>query len=153
MDAVSTFYFAHPFWVWLGIGAVFLVIELSTASGWLLWPAGAAAIVAVTCLFMPLHPPVQVALFAVCTVVTTYLGRRFMPRGPSSTPDINDQTGRLMGHRGEACGAFADGEGRVFVDGKEWSAELEGGGALPDGAKVEVAAVLGGARLQVLPAA
>ena len=49
--------------------------------------------------------------------------------------------------------AFADGEGRVFVDGKEWSAELEGGGALPDGAKVEVAAILGGARLQVRPAA
>jgi membrane protein implicated in regulation of membrane protease activity len=153
MDAISAFYFAHPFWIWLGIGAVFLVIELSTGSGWLLWPAGSAAVVAVTTLFMPLGPAPQSALFAICTVVTTYLGRRFVPRGPSAGPDINDQTDRLIGHRGETCGPFADGQGRVFVDGKEWSAELEGGGALPSGAKVEVAAVLGGARLQVRAAA
>ena len=149
MDAVSTFYFTHPFRVRLAIGAIIQVIELSTGSGWLLWPAGSAAVVAVTCLFAPMHPPAQAALFAVCTVVSTYLGRRFMPRGPSPLPDINDQTDRLIGHRGEACGAFAGGEGRVFVDGKEWAAELEGGGGLPAGAKVEVAAVLGGARLQV----
>ncbi|MBS0408922.1 MAG: NfeD family protein [Proteobacteria bacterium] len=153
MDAVSAFYFAHPFWVWLGIGAIFLVIELSTGSGWLLWPAGSAAIVAVTSLFVALGSGRQAALFAICTVVTTYLGRRFMPRGPSPAPDINDQLGRLIGHKGECCGPIESGEGRVFVDGKEWSAELEGGGALPDGAKVEVAAVLGGARLQVRPTA
>lgn len=151
MDAVSAFYFAHPFWVWLGIGAVFLVIELSTGSGWLLWPAGSAAIVAIATLFMPLHAAGQAALFAVLTVVTTLVGRRFMPQGALG-PDINDQLGRLVGHHGEACGPFSDGEGRVFVDGKEWAAQLEGGGGLPSGAKVEVAAVVGGARLRVRPA-
>jgi inner membrane protein len=152
MDAVSAFYFTHPFWVWLAIGAVFLVIELSTGSGWLLWPAASAALVAVTTLFVPLGSAREAALFAICTVVTTYLGRRFMPRGPAQGPDINDQLGRLIGHHGEACGPFTDGEGRVFIDGKEWAAQLEGGGALAAGAKVEVAAVIGGARLQVRPA-
>lgn len=151
MDAVSAFYFAHPFWVWLAIGAVFLVIELMTGSGWLLWPAGSAAIVAVTTLVLPLGSARQALLFAVCTVVATYVGRRYLSRGPGDEPDINDQLGRLVGHRGEACGPFTDGQGRVFIDGKEWAAQLEGGGALPDGAKVEVAAVIGGARLQVRP--
>jgi len=37
----------------------------------------------------------------------------------------------------------------VFVDGKEWSAELDAADALAAGAKVEVIAVLGGARLRV----
>ena len=37
MDAVSAFYFAHPFWVWLAIGAVFRLNVVS------LWPRTAAA--------------------------------------------------------------------------------------------------------------
>jgi membrane protein implicated in regulation of membrane protease activity len=45
---------------------------------------------------------------------------------------------------------FRDGRGRVFVDGKEWAAQLEGGASLASGAKVTVVGV-GGARLTVRP--
>ena len=45
MGAVEAFYFAHPFWSWLAVGAVFLIVEVMTGSGWLLWPAGSAAAV------------------------------------------------------------------------------------------------------------
>jgi membrane protein implicated in regulation of membrane protease activity len=150
MDTVSAFYMAHPFWIWLAIGAVFLVIEIATGSGWLLWPAGSAAIVALASLINGFAPLWQVVLFAVATIITTYLGRRFMkPRAADATLDINDQLVRLVGHRGEAKTAFTSGEGRVFVDGKEWSAELDGAGPLAHGDKIEVTAVLGGARLKV----
>ncbi len=37
----------------------------------------------------------------------------------------------------------------MFVDGKEWSAELDGGGELEAGARVTVNALIGGARLKV----
>jgi membrane protein implicated in regulation of membrane protease activity len=62
--------------------------------------------------------------------------------------DINDTTGRLRGHEGVVAEDFASGMGRVLVDGKEWAAELEGGGALGRGAKIVVTAV-GGAQLTV----
>ncbi|MDB5455543.1 MAG: NfeD family protein, partial [Caulobacter sp.] len=37
-------------------------------------------------------------------------------------PDLNDPSARLLGRRGEAVGGFDHGQGRVFVDGKEWAA-------------------------------
>ena len=63
--------------------------------------------------------------------------------------DINDPSRRLVGQEGEATDAFKAGLGRVFVDGKEWAAELEGGGELAAKTKVEVTQILGGARLKV----
>ena len=149
MDPVSAFYATHPFWVWLAIGAMFLAIELVTGSGWLLWPAGSATLVGVVTLFVRLGPMNEVALFAASTIVTTYLGRRFLHRAVAGRTDINDPHSRLVGHHGEACAPFRGGSGRVFVDGKEWEAELDGDEDLTAGAKVKVTAVLGGACLKV----
>lgn len=152
MDAVEAFVFANPFWVWLAVAALFLTVELATGSGWLLWPAGSAAIVAVVAAFVHIGWPWELALFAGATVVTTFLGRRFMPRTLPTDPDINDQLGRLVGHQGDAAGAFHNGHGRVMVDGKEWSAEAEADAAIAKGQRVEVTAVVGGAHLRVRPA-
>ena len=52
--------------------------------------------------------------------------------------DINDPARRLVGQQGEAAAPFKAGLGRVFVDGKEWAAELDGGGDLAAKTKVEV---------------
>ena len=46
MGNLDAFWLTHPFWGWLALGAVLLVTELMTGSGWLLWPAAAAAVVA-----------------------------------------------------------------------------------------------------------
>jgi membrane protein implicated in regulation of membrane protease activity len=54
-----------------------------------------------------------------------------------------------VGKEGETAEPFKAGLGRVFIDGKEWAAELEGGGELAARVKVEVTAILGGARLKV----
>ena len=143
----------HPFWVWLAIGALFLAVEIVTGSGWMLWPAGSAALVAVAAAFLSLSGAAEIAVFAVCTIVTTYVGRRYLRRGGAEGPDVNDPLTRLIGHRGEACAPFDGTDGRVFIDGKEWSAELDGQGPVGAGTKVEVVSVLGGARLKVRVAA
>ncbi len=149
METVSAF-FAHPFWVWLAVGAAFLAIEVATGSGWMLWPAAAAALVGVVSLFLPhFGAAPEIALFAVCTVILTFVGRRLLRSTAPGGADINDSHGRLIGHRGQASAAFASGKGRVFVDGKEWSAELAAGEAIDAGTRVEVTAVLSGARLRV----
>jgi hypothetical protein len=149
MDAAEALFFAHPFWSWIAIGGVFLIAELMTGSGWLLWPAGAAGVVAVTTEFIPLGSSREIVLFVVTAVVATYLGRRFMPPAPKGRADINDPNPRLVGQRGEAVAAFEAGHGRVFIDGKEWAAELESGGELAAKSPIEVVEILGGARLKV----
>jgi inner membrane protein len=145
----QTFFFAHPFWAWIAIGGVFLIGELISGSGWLLWPAGGAAVVAVTSQFVDLGWPMEIVLFVVAAVLFTYLGRRFLPPAPKDELDVNDTARRLVGREGEVVAAFKAGLGRVFVDGKEWAAELDSGGDLDAKSKVKVLEILGGARLKV----
>jgi hypothetical protein len=150
MDAIYAFYLAHSFWVWIAVGAIFLAVEVVTGSGYLLWPAASAAIVGLITLGLHMGLPAELGAFAALTLVTTILARRFLPNPFRPTgPDINDVSLRLIGHHGRAASAFESGHGRVFVDGKEWAAELEGGGALDGGAQVKVTGVAGGAMLRV----
>ena len=149
MSVVSDFLLSHPFWGWLAVGAVFLAVEGVSGSGWLLWPAGSAAITAVITLIFPIGTPAATALFGVLTIVTTYIGRRYLVGRRPDAPDLNNPLQRLVGHRGEAVAAFQGEDGRVFVDGKEWSARLDGPGPVAAGAKLEVVEVLDGARLRV----
>jgi membrane protein implicated in regulation of membrane protease activity len=149
MEHAENLFFNNPFWVWIAIGGAFLVGELLSGSGWLLWPAGSAAVVAVATRIMDLGWAKEIVLFVVVAIVATYLGRRFMPPIPKNAVDINDPNPRLIGKEGETVAGFTRGQGRVFVDGKEWAAELDGDGDLAAKAKVVVTEILGGARLKV----
>ena len=151
MQAITLFYILHPFWAWMAAAAVLLVVEVATGSGYLLWPAAAAGVVAAAGLIAPLGLPAEITLFALLTIVSTFLARRYLPRrAVQGGPDVNDRAGRLVGRFGEAVGVFADGKGRVFVDGAEWIAEIDPAAEpLPSGARVEVIEVLGGGRLKV----
>ena len=149
MTAAEALIFANPFWIWIALGGAFLIGELLGGSGWLLWPAGAAALVAVVAQFAQIGWLLQVVLFVIVTIVATYVGRRYLPPTPKGQRDINDPTPRLVGQTCESAGAFRAGLGRVFIDGKEWAAELDGGGDLAPKSKVEVVEILGGARLKV----
>ena len=92
--------------------------------------------------------PVEIALFAVLTIASTYFARRFLrPALAGPDPDLNDPTLRLLGRPAEVVAAFENGRGRVFVDGKEWAAQTEGeteGQAAPEtGTRVSVIGVHG----------
>jgi inner membrane protein len=154
MGVLGDLYSAHPFWVWAAIAAIFLAVEIATGTGWLLWPAASAAVVAVLNLLgLELSLPVELGVFAGLTIVSTLTARRYLPRNiHGDGPDINDPLQRLVGRRGVASSAFIDGRGRADIDGKDWAAELEGGGGLNIGSRVEVTGVVDGARLRVRPA-
>lgn len=149
MADIGVFIVTHQAWVWFAAGAILLTFELHSGSGWLLWPAGSAFAVGLVDLATPLGFAGAAILFAVLTIITTFLGRRFMPKAPKSPTDVNEPLARIVGHHGKVAAAFQSGLGRVFVDGKEWSAESEGPDSLVVGQKVEVIAVEGGARLKV----
>ena len=146
-------YGTHPFWIWLAIGAVFLAVEVSTGSGWLLWPAASSAMMALLVLVLPDSLAVHLAVWAGLTIATTVSARRLFPRTVSggTGPDINDNIARLVGHQGAVVEAFRNGEGRVFVDGKEWAAIAESDAAPRLDDKVMVVAAEG-AVLKVRPA-
>jgi membrane protein implicated in regulation of membrane protease activity len=140
----------HALWAWLALGAVFLMFELVTGSGWMLWPAGAAAGTGALTGIAHLSLAGQATTFAIGLALATYLGRRLIVRPSAGQgPDVNDTRARLIGHHGEATCAFLEGRGRVFVDGKEWPAELVGAPALTTGDRIEVVALKGGAHLKV----
>jgi membrane protein implicated in regulation of membrane protease activity len=143
MSALASFYAMHPFWVWFAVAAMFLAVEVGTGSGWLLWPAGSAVLVAVLTLALPLGPPIEIALFAVLTIATTYLARKFLrPALEGKAPDLNDPLMRLIGRDGQVLSTFDNGMGRVFVDGKEWQARLDGAAPL-SGQRIQVVGVDG----------
>lgn len=154
MHGLAVFYDLYPLWTWLAVAALLLACETATGSGYLLWPAASAGVVGLLSVPLRLGAAEAIVLFAVLTVASTFLARRFLPpavRTPSS--DINDRAGRLIGLSGETVSLFVGGHGRVFVDGAEWAAELSPGQPTPEpGARVEVVEVLGGGRLKVRPA-
>jgi membrane protein implicated in regulation of membrane protease activity len=135
----------------MAAGALLLAVEIGTGTGYLLWPAASAGVIAVVASTFRPGLPIEGLAFALLTIATTAIGRRYLPapfRQPG--PDINDRAGRLVGKVGEIVRPFEAGKGRVFVDGSEWAAEVADGAALPDvGARVEVVEVLGAARLKV----
>lgn len=144
MEGLLDLYTAHPFWIWAGFGALLLAVEVATGSGWLLWPAASAVVVGVLSILTPLDLPWELLIFAAVTIVSTLMARRYLPKSVTAGGgDINDNVARLVGHPGHAAGAFADGVGRAFIDGKEWAAELEGGGALEAGRRLVVTGVSG----------
>lgn len=126
MDAVGGFYAMHPFWVWLAVVAVFLAIEVSTGTGWLLWPAASAFVIGLIAQFVHPGPLVETGLFAALTIASTLLAKRYLrPVLEPKNPDLNDPLQRLVGQRGHVLAAFEQGRGRVFVDGKDWAAETD----------------------------
>ena len=139
----------HPFWAWAALAAALLGTEAIPGSGWLLWPATCAAVMAVLSMVFKFDAVQAVGLFAVLTLASTYLGRRFIPQlAGHDDRDINDATGRLIGHHGKTVGAFSGRAGRVFIDGKEWAATSDTELDLPAGTAVEVTG-LEGAHLKV----
>ncbi|HTI67611.1 MAG TPA: NfeD family protein [Caulobacteraceae bacterium] len=151
MDLIG-FYAAHPFWWWVAAAVAFLAVEVGTGTSYLLWPSASAGVVAVLALAgVRLPAGADLAVFAVLTIASTLTARRYIKRPEQTGPDINDPHHRLAGRHGEAVAAFVHGQGRVFVDGKEWAAELDGTTELAKGDRVEVAAVLDGGRLKVRP--
>jgi membrane protein implicated in regulation of membrane protease activity len=149
MDSLIALYVAQPFWIWVGFAAALLAIEIGTGSGWLLWASASAAVTAAVVGLVDLSVPYALLLFAVLTMVSALLARRYLPRNViAAGGDINDNVGRLVGQTGSVATAFVGRSGRVFVDGKEWAAELADGEGLEAGARIEVVSV-DGANLKV----
>jgi membrane protein implicated in regulation of membrane protease activity len=149
MDSILGIVADQPFWAWAALAAALLAVEVASGSGWLLWASASAAVTGVIVALLEPSTATAILVFAVLTIASTLLARRYLPRAVvAAGGDINDNIARLVGHHGSAVAAFVGNKGRVFIDGKEWAAELDDAEALEAGANVEVVGVQG-ARLKV----
>ncbi len=127
MQTFIDLYTDQPFWMCLALGVVLLAIEAALSTEWLLWPAVSAGIVAVlTAVGLRMGLPVEIAIFAVLTIVSSVTSRRLVKRVNPTEPDINDRDSRLIGQQARVVEAFVNGRGRVFISGSEWPAEGRG---------------------------
>lgn len=127
MQTLIDLYTNQPFWMWLALGVVLLAIEAALSTEWLLWPAvSAGAVAALTAVGLRLGLPVEIAIFAVLTIVSSVASRRLIKKVNPTEPDINDRDSRLVGQQARVVEAFVNGRGRVFISGSEWPAEGRG---------------------------
>jgi inner membrane protein len=110
-------------WFWLSIGLALAAIEMIAPGFFLMWLGAAAIIVGLITWALPISLPLQVALFAVISVLTVYAGKKFLKDNPieSTDPKLNDRGARLTGEIVTVVEAIEDGRGRVKVGDSEWN--------------------------------
>jgi membrane protein implicated in regulation of membrane protease activity len=114
----------EPHWVWLIVAAVLAVAELVVPGVFLIWLAAAAAITGLAALLIGMPLGVQIGLFAVLSLLSFLIGRRWYRRNPvySEDPLLNDRAARLIGETVVVVGPIEHGRGRVAVRDTVWNA-------------------------------
>ena len=178
MQTLHALYIQNPFWVWLAVGAVFVGLDITVGSGKLIWGGVAAAVLAfINLAGVRLGSMVELGVFAGVAVGGVVIASMpWRPRPSAATPHDDNlppparrappkkatraeapeipaaderRTARLIGRIGRTTSDFANGVGRVWIDGAEWGAELDGEESLPSDTPVRIMGVTGGVRLHV----
>ncbi len=131
------------YWDWFIAGLVLVILEIFAPGAVFLWLGIAAGVVGAVVFFAPyLDWKFQFTLFAVLSVVSIVVSRRYLKRRPLETdhPNLNRRGAQYVGRDLILDAALSGGRGRLRVDDTTWRVE---GPDLPAGAKVRVTAVDG----------
>ncbi|OYY67175.1 NfeD family protein [Sphingomonas sp. 28-62-11] len=130
--------------LWIVAAILLGAAELAIPGVFLVFLAIAAAITGLAVFALPaLTLPLQLLAFAVWSVVSILIGRRWYHDYPVATEDpmLNDRGARMIGEVVTVVEAITDGEGRVQVGDGVWSAL---GPDAAVGTKLRVAGMRGG---------
>ncbi len=110
-----------PLW-WVAIAFGLAALEMLVFSFFLMWPALAALVMALTVWVSPnMSGELQIIEFAIMSIIFTFLGRRLFQRYDEPETNINDRSKQLIGKRAKVV-LFELGEGRVELNGLRWPA-------------------------------
>ena len=133
-------------WWWVAFGIALGAIEMATMSFFLIWPALAAlAMAAVTYLFPGIPGEGIVSIWAILSILLTFVGRSFMERfgdGGEPVGNLNNRSKSMIGRQGKVL-TWEHNEGAIEIDGMRWKAKGEHGGAFVSDAPVSVIAAQG----------
>ncbi|MBS3929385.1 MAG: NfeD family protein [Sphingomonadales bacterium] len=113
-----------PHWLWLSLGLVLAIGEMTIPGVFLIWMAGAAVVTGVVAWALPIGLLSQVMLFAVVSIVTVFMARNWLRQNQieSADPDMNDRGARSLGQVVVVTQVIENGEGRVKLGDSEWLA-------------------------------
>ena len=111
-------------WWWLLAAALIGIFEIFIPGVFLVWVAIAAGITGVIVAIVPLSLPYQLGVFALLAISAVYAGRRQYERNPvpSSDPNLNERTSRLIGRTVTVENAIQNGQGKVRIGDTLWLA-------------------------------
>ncbi len=114
----------EPHWVWLGLGLLLAIGEMTIPGVFLIWMAGAALVTGLLAWLVPLGVPLQVVIFAALSILSVFSGRRFLRQHPveSADPKMNHRGERAIGELVVVSQVIAAGQGRVRLGDSEWLA-------------------------------
>jgi membrane protein implicated in regulation of membrane protease activity len=114
------------FWHWLILGVICLMFELTSGSGFLLWPAIAGFLISLLTYLIPsMYWPWQVVLFSCFSVVSSVLWWKYLKicTETSDKPNLNKRTTNFIGRTFELKEAIENGRGRVKIGDTYWLVE------------------------------
>lgn len=142
MDAIAHVFTQYGPWLWFAAAVVLLMLETIVPGVHFLWFGLAAGAVGALALATPLAWPVQLILFALISIASVFVVRRFSRPENAATdePSLNIRGAQYIGRHVEVVDAIQNGRGKVRVGDTVWGAQGEDA---PVGAKVEVTGVNG----------
>ncbi len=128
MDWLDTL---DPHWFWLALGLVLAIGEMVIPGVFLIWLAGSAIVTGLVAWVLPIGMPLQIVLFAVLSLVSVFLGKRYLADNPiqGADPKMNDRGARAVGATVMVTTAIEAGSGRVKLGDSEWLARGPDAGA------------------------
>lgn len=124
MDFLSQFWLNQ--WAWFLAAIVLLVLETLAPGVIFLWMAIAAGAVGLIDLVIPgISWEAQIVIFVILSVVSVFLGRRYIARNPIVSEDemLNRRGEQHIGKTYEVVEAISGGAGRIKVGDSIWIAE------------------------------
>ena len=109
-------------WSWWVIGAILLLLELLLPGVFFMWLGFAALVIGVIDIFADLSWQIEVAIFAVISVVSLiFLRPHFKERmGRSTNPNLNQRMYDYVGKSYVLEQAIINGAGKVRIDDTLW---------------------------------
>lgn len=135
------------FWYWLAFGIVLMLVEVLVPGVLFLWLGAAAIVTGLLLLAVPgMSWEIQLVVFAVLSVVSVFVGRRYVYSNPEPTdhPTLNRRGENFVGQQYALDGATSGGQGRVKIGDSLWAVAVRPQGTeLSADARVTVTGVDG----------
>jgi membrane protein implicated in regulation of membrane protease activity len=129
-------------WNWLFLGVALFTLEALVPGVHFVWFGVAAVMIGIAGLATGMTWPWQLVAFAVLTVATVFVARRFAGADavPSDAPNLNMRGAQYVGRLVTVEEPIRGGRGKVRVGDTVWQAE---GADAPAGARVKVTGIRG----------
>ncbi len=139
-----------PSWLnWCALGILLMILEIATPGVMLIWfGLGALLCALISWAFGIEAWQIQALIFCVLSVISVFVGRKFIRKAAPQSNALNNRLQRYVGKKAALETALKNGHGRVKLDDTYW---IVTGPDLPAGAEVTVVRVEDGS-LVVEPA-